>query len=257
MSRKAATLMVALMVSTLTAGCLDAGKEPLSIEVSYESTNATIVERWVDGELVDAEYPVLTFDFTRSVTSGAFIQFSVIGEHAAGSSPASESTVVDVEFRKHGLQELTFVADVTGANPSEMDEILPTATVRIEKRIEWSESATNNPLPMPIDTRNEAGTEPASALVIESTVFNPDLIANIGGGRDVEVFWELIDSTQVACQSQPGTVNEGDSATWNTLDFDTSDAHELRVNYEEGQDAVEIEQVAFIQYEHSETLPVV
>ena len=110
-------------------------------------------------------------------------------------------------------------------------------------------------MPMPIDTQNEAGVEPASALVIESTVFNPDLIANIGGGRDVEVFWELIDSTQVACQSQPGTVSEGESATWKTLDFDTSDAHELRVNYEEGQDAIEIDQVASIQYEHLETSP--
>lgn len=249
--------MVALMVSTLVAGCLDAGNDSLSIDVSYEFTSATIVERWVDGELVDAEYPVLTFDFNRSVTSATFIQFSVIGEHAVGSSPASESTVVEVEFRKHGLQELTFVADVTGASSTEVDETLPKAMVRIEKRIEWSESATNNPLPMPIDTRNEAGVEPASALVIESTVFNPDLIANIGGGRDVEVFWELIDSTQVACQSQPGTVNEGESATWNTLDFDTSDAHELRVNYEEGQDAIEIEQLAFIQYEHLESSPVV
>ena len=246
---------VALMLSAMLAGCLDSSGETLSVEVTYESTSATIVERWVDGELVEATYPVLMFDFNRSVTTGEFIQFSVIGEHAFGSSPAAESTVVQVEFRKHGLQELTFAADVSGANPSELDEALPTATVRIEKRIEWSESATNDPMPMPIDTRNEAGVEPASALVIESPVFNPDLIANIGGGRDVEVFWELIDSTQVACQSQPGTVSEGESATWKTLDFDTSDAHELRVNYEEGQDAIEVEQVASIQYEHLETSP--
>ena len=181
---------VALMLSAMLAGCLDSSGETLSVEVTYESTSATIVERWVDGELVEAMYPVLMFDFNRSATTGEFIQFSVIGEHAVGSTPASESTVVQVEFRKHGLQELTFAADVSGANPSELDEALPTATVRIEKRIEWSESATNDPMPMPIDTRNEAGVEPASALVIESTVFNPDLIANIGGGRDVEVFWE-------------------------------------------------------------------
>ena len=35
----------------------------MSVEVTYESTSATIVERWVDGELVEAMYPVLMFDF--------------------------------------------------------------------------------------------------------------------------------------------------------------------------------------------------
>ena len=95
----------ALMLSAMLAGCLDSSGETLSVEVTYESTSATIVERWVDGELVEAMYPVLMFDFNRSVTTGEFIQFSVIGEHAVGSTPASESTVVQVEFRKHGLQE--------------------------------------------------------------------------------------------------------------------------------------------------------
>ena len=41
------------------------------------------------------------------------------------------------------------------------------------------------------------------------------------------------------------------------MDFDTSDAHELRVNYEEGQDAIEIDQVVSIQYESVESQPTV
>ena len=54
MSRKAAMATVALMLSAMLAGCLDSSGETLSVEVTYESTSATIVERWVDGELVDS-----------------------------------------------------------------------------------------------------------------------------------------------------------------------------------------------------------
>ena len=114
---------VALMLSAMLTGCLDSSGETLSVEVTYESTSATIVERWVDGELVEAQYPVLMFDFNRSATTGEFIQFSVIGEHAVGSSPASESTVVQVEFRKHGLQELTFAAQEMANSSSLVFEI--------------------------------------------------------------------------------------------------------------------------------------
>ena len=106
--------------------------------------------------------------------------------------------------------------------------------MRIEKRIEWRESSTNEPVPMTLDTRHEVGEHPASALVIDSTVANPALIANIGGGQEVEVSWGLIDDTQEACQSQPGTVQDGDTASWNTVHFNTDEAHELRVTYEEG-----------------------
>ena len=104
-------------------------------------------------------------------------------------------------------------------------------------------------------TRREVGDETASVIVIESTVHNPELINNIGGGQEVEVSWALIDETQEACQSQPGTVEEGGSATWKTVHFNTDEVHELRVNYEEGQDMIEIEQSVSIQYDSLETPP--
>ena len=71
----------------------------------------------------------------------------------------------------------------------------------------------------------------------------------------MDVSWQLIDESQEACQSQPGTVEEGGSATWKTVHFNTDEVHELRVNYEEGQDAIDIEQTILIQYEGLETPP--
>ena len=127
--------------------------------------------------------------------------------------------------------------------------------IRVEKRIVWKEDSTNDPIAMLLDTRNEAGNVPASVLVIDSTVHNPDLIANIGGGQDVEVSWALIDETDEACQSQPGTVADGDSATWKTVHFNTYEAHELRIVYEDGQDLIDVQQSVSIEYEQLETLP--
>ena len=108
---------------------------------------------------------------------------------------------------------------------------------------------------MTLDTRHEVGEHPASVLVIDSTVANPALIANIGGGQEVEVSWQLIDDTQEACQSQPGTVQDGDTASWNTVHFNTDEVHELRVTYEEGQDTIDVEHVVSIEYEHLESEP--
>lgn len=252
-------LMALLMLSSVVAGCLGTASNDAMGEqvVAYAATNATIVEVWEDGELVDTHYPVLTFDFSESTASGPLLLHAVEGEHVSSTVDPSESQRVEVEFKHHGLHRLDLITEYEGLSGGETSNHLhrEEVVIRIEKRIEWSQSATNNPMPMPIDTRNEAGDEPATALVIDSTVLNPNLIANIGGGQDVEVFWELMDSTQTACQSQPGTVGEGDSANWKTVDFDTSDAHELRVNYEEGQDAIEIDQVVSIQYESVESQP--
>ena len=250
-------LLALLMLSSVFAGCLGAASESESGSqvVTYPNTNATIVEVWEDGELVETQYPVLTFDFSQSTASGPLLLHTVKGDHVLDSVDPAESQRVEVEFKHHGFHLLELITEFEASSGEQASPLShrEEVVVRIEKRIEWSESATNNPMPMPIDTRYEAGSQPAIALVIESTVLNPDLIANIGGGRDVEVYWELIDSTQSACQSQPGTVGEGDSATWKTVDFDTSDAHELRVNYEEGQDAIEIDQTVLIQYEALES----
>ncbi len=225
--------------------------------VVYATTNATIVEVWEDGELVETQYPLLTFDFSESRASTPFVLHSVKGEHAFATVDASVSSVVEVEFDRHGfhLLELTSVHEGSTDSSEQASLYRSEVVIRVEKRIEWTESSTNEPEPMVLDTRREIGDEPASVIVIESTVHNPPLINNIGGGQDVDVSWQLIDESQEACQSQPGTVEEGESATWKTVHFNTDEVHELRVNYEEGQDAIDIEQTILIQYEGLETPP--
>ncbi|MGB1766721.1 MAG: hypothetical protein ACPHJE_05015 [Poseidonia sp.] len=249
-----------LLLSSMLAGCIGGNLENDFVypdDVWYASTNATIVEVWEDGERVETNYPVLSFDFNESNAPSPFVAYSVRGALVDETVDASQTTVVEVEFQHHGLHTLQLIADYQdtpderGNDSRHLNEIV----VRIEKRIEWRESSTNEPIPMTLDTRREVGDETASVIVIESTVHNPELINNIGGGQDVEVSWQLIDNTQEACQSQPGTVEEGGTATWKTVHFNTDEVHELRVNYEEGQDAIDVEQTILIQYEHLEDAP--
>ena len=251
----AVALTAILMLSSMLAGCLDGNLEPDFVYVDepvYKSTNATIVEVWEDGELVATTYPVLTFDFTNLSAPSPFVFYTVRGTNIDETVDAALTGIVEVEFKHHGLHTLDVIADYedTSDERGDASRHLNEVVVRIEKRIEWRESSTNEPLPMTLDTRHEVGEHPASVLVIDSTVANPALIANIGGGQEVEVSWQLIDDTQEACQSQPGTVQDGDTASWNTVHFNTDEVHELRVTYEEGQDTIYVEHVVTIEYEH-------
>ena len=222
-----APLVAIIMLSSMLAGCLGGNLENDFIypdDVIIESMNATIVEVWEDGAVVETTYPVLIFDFNESNAPSPFVAYTVRGTHVDETVSATETTVVEVEFRQHGLHTLELIADYEdtpderGDDSRHRNEVV----VRIEKRIEWTESSTNDPMLMTLDSRREVGDHPASVLVIASTVANPALIANIGGGQEVEVTWELIDNTQEACQSQPGTVQDGDTASWNTCLLYTS-----------------------------------
>jgi len=256
----ATALTASLMLSSMLAGCLTGDLENDFVYVDepvYESTNATIVEVWEEGELVETTYPVLTFDFHNLSGPSPFVFYTVRGTHVDETVDATLTSTVEVEFKHHGLHTLDVIADYEDTPDERGDESrhLNEVVVRIEKRIEWRESSTNEPLPMTLDTHREVGQHPASVLVIDSIVANPELIANVGGGQEVEVSWQLIDNTQEACQSQPGTVQDGDTASWNTVHFNTDEVHELRVRYEEGQDTIDVEHVVVIEYERLESEP--
>ena len=80
----AIALTATLLLSSMLAGCLEGNLENDFVYVDepvYESTNATIVEVWEDGELVETTYPVLTFDFNNLSAPSPFVFYTVRGTH--------------------------------------------------------------------------------------------------------------------------------------------------------------------------------
>lgn len=235
-------------------GCIGGTGQQIGLDlvVTYESTNGTIVETYQEGELIETQGVELVFDFSQTTSDAELVRFGVnfLDGTPATTIEADEGREVVVEFVEHGLHEIALFALDDSAH-----QIIITITVRIELQMNWVESATNDPTPMPLNSIPSNEGIPPAVIIIESNVENPELIQNIGGGRSVEISWGLIDEAESACQQKDGSVDEGQRISWNTVHFNTYEAHELRIQYEEGQDQITIDQTITLQYEELETAP--
>lgn len=235
-------------------GCIGSTQENngLDLVVTYATTNGTVIESYEEGERVSISGVDLTFDFSQTSSDATLVRFGVnfLDGTPGTTVEANEGTQVTVEFLEHGLHEIALFA-----LDDNDQQVITTVVIRIELQMIWMESTTYEPLPMPLNALPQNGGVPPSAILIESEVENPELIENIGGGQGVEITWGLIDDTNSACQRQEGSVDEGQTVSWNTVHFNTYEAHELTVLYEEGQDYLNIHQTVFLQYEALETLP--
>lgn len=253
-SRCTLTFLVAAMLTSGLAGCLEASnqEEGLNLVVVYEATNGTVYETYEGGEQTSLQNVTLDFDFSQTTSDGTLVRFGVnlLDGSPATTVEAADGHLVSVEFSDHGLHEIALFA-----LDDKAQQMITTITVRIEWSINWYESNTYDPIPMTLDTVPSNEGIPPAAIIIESNVINPLLLDNIGGGRDVEVTWELIDALDLACQQQQGRVSDGETITWNTVHFNTYEVHELDVTYDDGQDYIDIEHNLFIQYESLETPP--
>ena len=253
-SRFACAFMMTVMLTSGLAGCLDAStqEEGLTLLVAYEVTNGTVYETYEGGEQTSLQGVTLNFDFSQTTSDGTLLRFGVnlLDGSPATTVEAADGDVVSVEFTDHGLHEIALFA-----LDDKAQQMITTITVRIEWSIDWYESTTYDPIPMPLDTIPTNEGIPPAAILIESNVINPLLLDNVGGGRDVEVTWGLIDALDLACQQQEGRVSDGETITWNTVHFNTYEVHELNVAYDDGQDYINVDHNIFIQYESLETPP--
>lgn len=253
-SRFACAFMMTVMLTSGLAGCLDAStqEEGLTLLVAYEVTNGTVYETYQGGEQTSLQGVTLDFDFSQTTSDGTLLRFGVnlLDGSPATTVEAADGDVVSVEFTDHGLHEIALFA-----LDDKAQQMITTITVRIEWSIDWYESTTYDPIPMPLDTIPTNEGIPPAAILIESNVINPLLLDNVGGGRDVEVTWGLIDALDLACQQQEGRVSDGETITWNTVHFNTYEVHELNVAYDDGQDYINVDHNIFIQYESLETPP--
>lgn len=241
-------LVLTLFCSATLAGCIGPSSDESMIDlvVDLETTSGTVVETYLDGELVSLDAVDVSFDFSQTTSSLDLVKFGL--DAMDGSEPmtidASESSTLTHSFVEHGIHNVTlFAIDAAGTQNNQ------SASIRIDLRIEWSEQGTNEPMALPFNpTPNNGGTHPVM-IEINSTVENPSLIQGIsGGGQTVQFSWNIVDELDDTCQSKNGQAEDGNADTWSTVHFNTYLLHELRVVLEDGQDALNIQQTVLIVY---------
>ena len=240
-------LLVLLFLTGTLVGCLsDSEKENgITLIVEYEQTNGTVVQSFIDGELVSTTNVLLNFDFLRTTGKNELVTFGI--DRLDGSAPtlisAESETNVSIEFGNHGIYEISAFA-IDNQNQRENMSIV----IRIEMRIDWVETNTYEPKSMTIDPIPTNGGVSPTSILIDSTVENPELIEDVSSGREVTFTWNLIDGAEDTCQKRSGVVHDGEFVNWETIHFNTFEVHELAIIYDDGQDYLNVNQTVFITY---------
>ena len=246
--------LVCILLSFSLVGCVSDTQptEGFELIVDFENTSGTIIHSYVDGDLVSTSNVFLDFDFSNTVSSNQLLEFGIRLVHNGDTTSVNPdlTSQISIEFTHHGIYEI--IAYAIGENGHEESKSI---IVRIENEINWLESNTYNPKPITINPiPNPLGIFPAS-IIIDSTIENPVLIENIGGGREVEVTWSLFDQQEDACQTKNDIIYEGEEVNWNTIHFNTYELHDLTISYDDGQDYINIDHSIFIQYSAIESSP--
>ena len=247
-------LISIILLFGISSGCIYTTEETnkIALVINYEKTNGTIIESFVDGQIVSKVNVTLDFDFSNTVSDNKITEFGI--DIMDGSSPITVDPKMNneimISFSEHGIYEINAYAKDEKHNIENM-----TITIRIELKIEWLENNTYDPKPLVVDSIPKNLGRPASSIIINSHVENPALIEGLGGGREVEITWALIDQQEDSCQSKKGLVEDGENLIWKTIHFNTYENHELRIFYEEGQDPIDVNQSVIIEYSPIESEP--
>ena len=247
MARSRSILVLALFCGMILPGCISFGDEvvDLDLQVSHSILNGTVVESYVDGQLIGLDSVTIVVDFsdTKSELPLKHFGISFEGDREEIKIDAKSESSISIDFSEHGLYNLTaYVID------EDNNRVSSTETIRIDLRIDWVEEDTNNPEKMPFNPiPNNQGIHP-SYIEIVSTVENPSIIEDLGGGRSVDFTWKITDELDDTCQSYSEQVDDGESVTWNTIHFNTYLLHDLSVEYEEGQDSISVSHSVSIIY---------
>ena len=248
MGKSEPLFMLALIFTASIAGCLESSTDEsvLNLRVDYESSSGTVLETYVDGEIISLEQVVLDFDFSKTTSTHDLKTFGV--DFMDGGAPilveAEKTSIVSISFEEHGVHNITlFATDKNGGQQNQ------TVSIRIDLRIKWTESNTNDPTPLVFDPTPKNGGIHPTMIEINSTVDNPSLIDGIGGGgQTVQFSWNIVDELNDVCQSKNGQAEDGEGDTWYTIHFNTYLLHELRVIPEDGQDYLNVNQNVSIIY---------
>ena len=157
---------------------------------------------------------------------------------------AEEGSLLNLTFEAHGVYNVTATAiDAKGKQTSQ------DIVVRVNLRIEWEEEGTQDPTALAFDPLPQHGGAMADYVAVESVVSNPDLIENLGGGREVDVTWRIVDPLGGTCQQHSDVVHEEDPRLG--IRFTSTPARpQMDVAYDSGQDEIDVRHTLLVVTKH-------
>lgn len=259
-SAGAVGVLTMLMLTALT-GCLgvaedNSGPEMVTMNVHYEATSGTILERVQNQQTLPLDGVSLSFDFAR-VTSkaGSMVSFTMDpGDDDEGSNAvtvsANEQAEISYEFLTHGLFTVTLSATDEQNNTGTAQ-----LTVRIDKRIEWTQTNTNEPSVMVVDTLPDCDCPLPNTVALNSTVTNPNDL--VPPNTPVTVTWTMVDASEATRASHSEQIAEGQSGVWSHAENNV-DAGEWRIEVAQGdneQESLDVSHEVEILYAVIESEP--
>ena len=212
-------LLCLLLLCASFAGCLGdeevKGKNTaIDFVVYYETTSGVIEEVMQNNQQVSENGVEVMFDFSYTKSSaGEMVTFYYIPGDGSSmiENNAAENGEITYTYLTHGL----FSAAI-GAIDDQENEYFENITIRIDKRITWSDDSTATPDVMNIEATPDCDCGAPEQIKIDSTVANPENGPNpLLQGQTVTVTWRLLNSTDaVATESAPEQIGDGQDASW-------------------------------------------
>ncbi len=213
------TLLCALLICASFAGCLGGEEEEgknsvIDLVVYYDITSGVIEEVMQNNQQVSETGVEVSFDFSYTKSSaGEMVTFYYIPGDGSSSieNNAAENGEITYTYLTHGL----FSAAI-GAIDDQDNEYFENITIRIDKKITWSEDGTATPDTMNIETTPDCDCDAPEQIKIDSTVTNPENGPNpFTPGQTVTVTWRLLNSTDaITAESPPEQIGDGQDGDW-------------------------------------------
>jgi hypothetical protein len=241
-------LFVVLILTMSLVGCTsEESNEPaIFLSVEHSSDSGMILESYSNGDKTSTTSVIIDFDFSSTTADLELATFGINLNDGTDSLEidALNNSVISFEFMQHGWYNLTVYAiDEDGGQTEEI------ISIKIDLRIEWVETNTDQPQTLVFNPVPANGGASAQMIEVNSVVENPETFDEIiSGGDSVGITWNIIDEVDDVCQKKSANIENGGSGVWDTIHFNTFQVHELSITFDDNQENINVEHIVSIIY---------
>ena len=241
-------LFVVLLLTISLAGCTskESNESQIYLSVAHTADSGTILESYSNGDITSTTSVIMDFDFSSTTADLELTKFGINLNDGTDSLEidALNNSIISFEFLQHGWYNITAYA--IDENEGQAETII---SIKIDLRIEWIETNTDQPQTLVFDPEPANGGANAQMIEVNSVVENPETFDEIiSGGDSVGITWNIVDEQDDVCQKKSANIENGGSSVWDTLHFNTFQVHELSITFDDNQETINVEHIVSIIY---------